>query len=87
MLIQKKQLKPLKGIIVKLEDMEDDDWNEMNALAKSTIRLHLAELVYFTIVNEKTMHELWMKLCATYEKVTTSNKVYLMKRLFKLQMC
>ena len=36
------------------------------------------------MVNEKTMHELWKKLCATYEKETASNKVYLMKWLFEL---
>lgn len=32
------------------------------------------------------MHELWNKLCATYEKEPASNKVYLMKHLFELQM-
>ena len=71
---------------MKPEDMKDDDWNELDVLSKSTIRLHLAESVYFTVVNEKTMHEMWIKLCATYEKETGSNKVYLMKRLFELQL-
>jgi len=66
--------------------MDAEDWNELDALAKSTIRLHLAESVYFTVVNEQTTQELWLKLCATYEKETASNKVYLMKRLFELQM-
>ena len=28
------------------------DWNELNALAKSTVRLHLAKSIYFTVVNE-----------------------------------
>ena len=31
-----------------------EDWNELDALVKSIVRLHLAELVYFTVVNEKT---------------------------------
>ena len=66
--------------------MAEEDWDELDALAKSTIRLHLAESVYFTVFNEKTMHELWMKLCTAFEKETTSNKVYLMKQLFELQM-
>ena len=52
-----------------------EDWNELDAIAKSTVRLHLAESIYFTVVNEKTTHELWMKLCATYEKEIASNKV------------
>ena len=55
-------------------------------MAKSTIRLHLAESVYFTVVSETTSFNLWKKLCSTYEKETASNKVYLMKRLFELQM-
>lgn len=48
--------------------------------------LNLAELVYFIMVNEKTIESLWSKLCATCEKETASNKVYLMKKLFELQM-
>ena len=54
--------------------MSMEAWNELDALAKSTIRFHLAESVYFIVVNERTTHELWNKLCATYEKETTSRK-------------
>ena len=61
-------------------------WAEFDALTKSTIGLHLAELVYFTMVNETTSHNLWKKLYSMYEKETAANKVYLMKRLFELQM-
>ena len=57
----------------------------MDAFAKSIVRIYIAELVYFIVVNECTMHELWNKLCATNEKETTSSKVYLMKLLFELQ--
>ena len=81
MIIQKMQLKPLKGITTKPITMSMEDWNELDALANSTIRLHLVELVYFTVVNEWTMHELQNKLCATYEKKTSSNRAYLMKLL------
>ena len=66
--------------------MSEEDWAELDALAMSTIRLHLAESVYFTVVSETTSFNLWKKLCSTYEKETASNKVYLMKRLFELQM-
>ena len=83
LLIQQRQLKPLKGIIA---DMDAKDWNELDALAKSIVGFHLTKSMYFIVVNEKTTHELWMKLCATYEKETASNKVYLMKQLFELQM-
>ena len=79
-LVQKKQLKPILGPTAKLVDMSEEDWAELDALAKSTIRLHLAESVYFTVVSETTSFNLWKKLCSTYEKETASNKVYLMRR-------
>ena len=59
--------------------MSEEDWAELDALAKSTIRLHLVESVYFTVVSETTPFNLWKKLCSTYEKETASNKVYLVK--------
>ena len=82
------QKKPLKTITTKLGAMSVEDWNELDAkLGDSIVRLHLAKPVYFfPVVNEKTTHELREKLCATYEKETTSDKVYLMKRLFEPQM-
>ena len=58
----------------------------VRCVAKSMIRLHLAESFYFTVVSETSSFNLWKKLCSTYEKETASNKVYLMKRLFELQM-
>ena len=86
-LVQKKQLKPIARLAgAKPADMSDEDWLELDALAKSTIRLHLAESVYFTVVSETSSHNLWKKLCNTSEKETASNKVYLMKRLFELHM-
>ena len=66
--------------------MSEEDWVELDALAKSMIKLHLAKSVYFIVVSEMSSFNLWKKLCSTYEKETTSNKVYLMKRLFELQM-
>ena len=86
-LVQKKQLKPISGPTAKPVDMLEEDWAELDALAKSMIRLHLAESVYFTVVSETTSFNMWKKLCSTYEKETASNKVYqMMKRLFELQM-
>ena len=64
--------------------MSDADWSELDMLAKSIIRLHVVESVYFILVSETTSFNLWKKLCSTYEKETASNKVYLMKRLIEL---
>ena len=86
MLVLKTQIKPLKGIISKPTTMYVDDWNELNLLGRSTTKLNLAETVYFIVVNQKITKALWKKLCATYEKETTFNKLYLMRRLFELQM-
>ena len=85
-MVQKKQSKPIAVPNAKLAKMSNANWAKLDVLAKSTIRLHLAESVYFTVVNETMSHKLWKKLCSTYEKETASNKVYLMKRLFELQM-
>ena len=61
-------------------------WDELDALCRSTIRLHLAESVYFILLKCATLHATWLKLCNTYEKNTTSNKVFLMHKLYNLCM-
>ena len=44
-LVQKKQLKPISGPTARPADKSETDWAELDALAKSTMRLHLAESV------------------------------------------
>ena len=56
------QLKPISGPTAKPVDMSEEDWVELDALAKSTIRLHLEESVYFTVVSETSSFNLWKKL-------------------------
>ena len=85
-LVQRKQTRPLGGIAKKPNDMDDDDWEELDALTMSTIRLHLADSVYFTVLDSQNSEELWKKLCNTYEKETAANKVYLMRKLYDLRM-
>ena len=62
----------------------DAQWTLMDKKAKATIRLHLAESIFFTIMGHKTTKELWDSLCATWESKSASNKVFLMKKLFRL---
>ena len=85
-LVQRKQTRPLGGKAKKPNDMDDDDWEELDALTMSTIRLHLADSVYFTVLDSQNSEELWKKLCNTYEKETAANKVYLMRKLYDLRM-
>ena len=85
-LIQRRQLRPLSGEAKRPEGMTKDDWEELDLLAMSTIRLHLADNVYFTVLDCDSAEILWTKLCNTYEKETASNKVYLMRKLYDLRM-
>ncbi|MCO5587801.1 hypothetical protein L7F22_041753 [Adiantum nelumboides] len=83
-LIQKGDLDP---ILEREENAYTDaEWKLLDVKARSTIRLHLAESVYFTIVGEPTAKVVWDNLCANYENKSASNKVYLMKKLFDLRM-
>ena len=43
------------------------EWEELDAMARSTICLHLVESVYFTVLDCATTHATWVKLCNTYE--------------------
>ena len=42
--------------------------------------------MYFNVVEEKTTKSLWKKLHDLYEKNTTTNIVFLMKKLYNLKM-
>ena len=46
--VQRRQMRPLGGKAKKPDDMDNDDRKEVDALTMSTIRLHLADSVYFT---------------------------------------
>ena len=62
-LVQKKQVKPIKQKGIKPKDMGQDDWDELDELARSTIMLTLTKSVYFNVKEMKTTYELWEKLC------------------------
>ena len=66
-LVQKKQVKPLKLQGIKPEGMSAGDWDEMDELARSTIMLTLSKSVYFNVKEMKTNYELWQKLCDLYK--------------------
>ena len=59
-LVQRKQTRPLGGKSKMPDDVDDDDWEELDALTMSTIRLQvLADSVYFTVLDNKNFEELW----------------------------
>ncbi|MCO5604734.1 hypothetical protein L7F22_058904 [Adiantum nelumboides] len=85
-LVQKKQLKPIKLKGIKLEDMDKDKWNEMDKLALSTIMLTLAESVYFNVADEVSAYDAWTKLSGHYEKQSAASQVYWLNKLVDLKM-
>ncbi|MCO5590803.1 hypothetical protein L7F22_044778 [Adiantum nelumboides] len=85
-LVQKKKLKPIKLKGIKPEDMNEDEWNEMDELALSTIILTLAESVYFNIADEVSAYDAWTKLSGLYEKQSAASQVYWLKKLVDLKM-
>ena len=85
-LYQKDLYLPLGGKSKKLTDMEDEEWNLLDRKALRTIRLCLAASVAFNILKEPMTKGSIKVLEKLYEKTSTSNKVFLMKRLFNMKM-
>jgi hypothetical protein len=85
-LYQKNLFLPLGGIEKKSLAMKEEEWEVLDKNTLGTIRLSLAASVAFNISKEKTTKEMMDELDKLYEKPSTSNKVYLMKRLFNMKM-
>ena len=90
-LVQKKQRAPIafatrQVALTEHFQVTQFEWEELDAMARSTICLHLAELVYFTVLDYATAYAIWLKLCNMYEENTPSNKLFLMRKLFNLRM-
>jgi hypothetical protein len=74
----------LGGITKKLMAMEDEEWEVLDRKALGAIWLSLEASVSFNISKEKIMKELMDALYKLYEKPSASNKVFLMKILFNM---
>ena len=83
-LYQKGLHEPLLG--VKPDTMTTKQWKLKDRQALRLIRLKLSRNVAFNIIKEKTTSDLLKVLSNRYEKPSTMNNVYLMQRLFNLQM-
>ena len=85
-LILKDQYLPIEGVAKKPSSMTVEHWSKLDRKAIATVRQYLAKNVYFYVAGEKTTKRLWNKLHDLYEKNTTSNNVFLMKKLYNLKM-
>ena len=87
MLTQKKQKLPIMHTnTTKDMNCTQSQWQEMDELCRSTIKLHISKSIYFFMLECETYHAPWKMLCSTYEKEVASNKVFLMQKLFNLFM-
>jgi hypothetical protein len=85
-LYQKDLFLPLGGIAKKSTNMKDEEWEVIDRKELGTIWMSMVVSVAFNISKENTTKELMDTLAKQYEKSLVSNKVFLMKRLFNMNM-
>ena len=78
MLVQKKQVKPIQLKGVKPELMDQEEWDEMDELARSTIMLSM-KIVYYNVNKCVTSYDLWSKLCTIYSQKSAASQIYWLK--------
>ena len=66
--------------------MTNEDLEDLDARALSTIHLCLADEVLFNIVEEETTTGFWTKMESLYMTKNMSNKIFLKKHLYNLRM-
>ena len=72
-LVQKKQVKPIKLKGVKPESMDQEEWAAMHELARSTIMLSMTKIVYYNVNKRVTSYDLWSKLCTIYSQKSVAS--------------
>ena len=76
----------IEGKAKKPTAMSDEVWNKTDEKAMAEIFLSLSENVLFNVNNEKTTKEVWDKLHSMYQTASAANKIFIMKKLYKLKM-
>jgi hypothetical protein len=76
-LVQQGLQKALAGMPKKLTTMANDEWDDLDARALSTICVCLADDVLFNIVGEETTTSLWTRLEGLYVTKSLTNRIYL----------
>ncbi|MCO5568295.1 hypothetical protein L7F22_021994 [Adiantum nelumboides] len=85
-LVQKKQSKPICLQGIKPDDMNADDWIELDELERSTIMLTLHKSVYFNVMDTNGAYGVWSALSNLYEEKSAASQVYWQKKLIDLRM-
>ena len=71
-LVQKKQVKPIKLKGVKPKDLMQDERSNMDELAKSTIMLSMSKSVYYNVLDTVTSYEKIVQPLGTEECSVTN---------------
>ncbi len=85
-LVQQRLQIALLGIEKKLENMTDAEWMDIDEHAISSIEAYITDDVLNHVVSCTTAKDMWDKLEAIYLGKSLSNKLFLKKKLFKLEM-
>ena len=76
----------IEGRAKKPTTMSNEDWQKTDEKAMASIFLSLSQNVLFNVLNEKTAKEVWDKLQNMYQTASAANKIFIMKKLYKLKM-
>ena len=66
--------------------VSDEDWEELDLKAASTIRLCLAKNILANVFGISTIKDLWEKLEQMYQAKSLSNRLYLKEQFHTLRM-
>uniref|UniRef100_A0A2N9F9A0 CCHC-type domain-containing protein n=1 Tax=Fagus sylvatica TaxID=28930 RepID=A0A2N9F9A0_FAGSY len=86
LLVQHGLVKALYGKIKKLEQMIDNEWEELDMKAVSTIWLLLVDEVMYDVMKENSTAGIWLNLEKRYMSKSLMNKLHLKQKLYGLKM-
>ena len=86
LLVQQGLVKALYGKAKKPETMMDDEWEELDMKAVSTIRLCLVDELMYHVIDDMSTSAIWLKLESRYMSKSLTNKLNLKRKLYELKM-
>ena len=86
LLVKQDLVLTIEGKAKKPSTMSNEDWQKIDEKAMASIFLSLAKNVLFNVSNEKSTKEVWDKLQNMYQTASAANKIFIMKKLYKLKM-
>ena len=76
----------IEGKAKKPTAMSEEDWTKTDEKAMAEILLSLSANVLFNVNNETSTKAVWDKLHSMYQTASAANKIFIMKKLYKLKM-